>query len=59
MLTRPDNAELARKAGLIPAASIEEALRKAYKRCGRKNPSVTVLPNGANTLPILVGERKG
>jgi nickel-dependent lactate racemase len=55
MLTRPDNAELARRAGLIPVAGMEEALKKAYERCGKKDPSVTILPNGANTLPYMQG----
>ena len=53
MLTRPDNAELARRAGLIPVAGMEEALKKAYELCGKKDPSVTILPNGANTLPYM------
>jgi nickel-dependent lactate racemase len=58
LLTRPDNAELARKAGLIPAATIDEALAKAYELCGRRNPSVTVMPNGANTLPYMASGRR-
>jgi hypothetical protein len=53
MLTRPDNAELARKAGLIPAATIDEALKLAYTMCGKKNPTITVMPKGANTLPLM------
>jgi hypothetical protein len=53
MLTRPDNAELARKAGLIPAATIDEALKMAYAMCGKKNPTITVMPKGANTLPLM------
>lgn len=52
-----DNAELARKAGLIPAAGIDEALQKTYELCGKKNPSTTIQPNGANTLPYLAGGR--
>jgi nickel-dependent lactate racemase len=55
MLTRPDNAELTRRAGLIPAATIEEALKLAYDLCGRQSPSITVMPNGANTLPYMAG----
>jgi len=58
LLTRPDNADLARRAGLIPAASIAEALAKAYELCGRRNPSVTVMPNGANTLPYMASGRR-
>jgi nickel-dependent lactate racemase len=53
LLTRPENAELARRAGLIPADSIESALAMAYDVCGKQNPSITVLPNGANTLPYM------
>jgi hypothetical protein len=53
LLTRPENAEFARQAGLIPAATIEEALALARELCGRPDPTVTVMPNGANTLPIL------
>ena len=58
LLTRPDNAELARRAGLIPARSIDEALTKAYELCGRRNPSITVMPNGANTLPYMASGRR-
>jgi nickel-dependent lactate racemase len=53
MLTRPENAELARRAGLIPAATIAEALKKACDMCGRKNPTITIMPQGANTLPRM------
>jgi nickel-dependent lactate racemase len=58
LLTRPDNADRARRAGLIPAGSIDEALAKAYELCGRRNPSVTVMPNGANTLPYMASGRR-
>ena len=53
LLTRPENAAFARQAGLIPAATIEEALGKARELCGRPDPTITIMPNGANTLPIL------
>ena len=53
MLTRPENAELARRAGLVPAAGIAEALEAAYRMCARKKPSITVMPQGANTLPFM------
>lgn len=53
MFTRPDNAPLARKAGLIPATTIDEAMKMAYDMCGKRDPSMTVMPNGANTLPYL------
>ena len=53
LLTRPENAELARKAGLHPAATIEEALKVAYDMCGKADPTITVMPQGANTLPFF------
>jgi nickel-dependent lactate racemase len=56
MLTRPENAGLARRAGLIPASTIDEALRTAYDLCGRKDPAITVMPHGANTLPYMAGD---
>jgi nickel-dependent lactate racemase len=57
MLTRPENAELARKAGLIPAATIAAALQTAVDMCGRKHPTITVMPQGANTLPRMQGRK--
>lgn len=57
LLTRPENAAFARRAGLIPASTIEEALALARERCGRDDPTYTVLPNGANTLPLAPGAR--
>ena len=53
MVTRSNNNEFARKAGLIPAATIQEALELSFKMCGKKNPSITIMPNGANTLPLM------
>ncbi len=55
MLTRPENAELARRAGLIPAATIDEALTTAFAMCAKKSPTITVMPQGANTLPRMQG----
>ena len=53
MVTRPENAELVGKAGIIPVATMEEALGQAYRRCGTKEPRITLMPQGANTLPVL------
>ncbi len=53
MVTREDNIELARTAGLHGVATIEEALQLAYQKCGNGNPTITVMPQGANTFPIL------
>jgi nickel-dependent lactate racemase len=53
MVTRPENADLVGKAGIIPVATMEEALDHAYRRCGTKEPRVTLMPQGANTLPVI------
>jgi nickel-dependent lactate racemase len=53
MVTRKENIDLARKAGVQGVATIEEALRIAYEKCGRRMLKITVMPQGANTFPIL------
>lgn len=53
MVTRKENIDLARKAGVLGVATIEEALRIAYEKCGSSAPKITVMPQGANTFPIL------
>ena len=57
MVTRPENAELVGKAGIIPVTTMEEALDQAYRRCGTKDPRITLMPQGANTLPVLKAKR--
>ncbi len=53
MVTRKENIELARKAGVQGVATIDEALKIAYETCGNSEPTITVMPQGANTFPIL------
>lgn len=53
MVTQKSNIELARRTGLLGVTSIEEALKIAYEKCGSDNPKVTIMPQGANTFPIL------
>jgi nickel-dependent lactate racemase len=53
MVTLPQNADFVRKTNMIPTSTIEEALEIAYKRCGTKEPRITLMPQGANTLPVL------
>ena len=53
MVTRKENIELAAKAGVYGVATMEEALQVAYEKCGTGQPKVTVMPQGANTFPIL------
>ena len=53
LVTRPENFAYAEKARLHPAASVEEALRIARAHCRVEHPTMTVMPQGANTLPLL------
>jgi nickel-dependent lactate racemase len=53
MVTRKENIELARKAGVRGVATMAEALKIAYEKCGGNAPKITVMPQGANTFPIL------
>jgi nickel-dependent lactate racemase len=53
MVTRKENIELARKAGVQGVATMAEALEMAYAACGSSAPRITVMPQGANTFPIL------
>ena len=53
LLTDPENFTLARRAHVEPVATIEEALDLAYRRCGTVHPTITVMPQGANTFPII------
>lgn len=53
MVTRKENIELARKAGVHGVSSMAQALQMAYEACGSSTPKITVMPQGANTFPIL------
>ena len=52
-VTRAENTELLTKIGMIATTSIEEALAIAREKCAAAKPLYTVMPQGANTLPIL------
>lgn len=54
ILTKPENAEFAKKAKLVPVFSMEEAMSIAYEKCGVERPKITVMPQGANTFPIVL-----
>jgi hypothetical protein len=58
LLTASENLELARKAGVLPVSTMEDALRLAYETCGTKNPKITIMPQGANTFPMLVPKER-
>lgn len=53
LLTKEENFEFAKSAKLIPVSTMEDALKVAYEKCGTNNPKVTIMPQGANTFPIL------
>jgi len=58
LLTRRDNFELARKTGVLPVSTMDEALRLAHEKCSTRDPKITILPQGANTFPLLVPRRR-
>lgn len=53
LLTRKDNAPFVEKTKLIPAYTIDEALTRAYDLCGKKDPRIMIMPQGATVLPRL------
>jgi hypothetical protein len=38
---------------------MDEALRLAYEKCGTKKPKITIMPEGANTFPMVVQKERG
>jgi len=53
LFTEPENFETARKAHVEPVSNMTDALDLAYRRCGTDKPTITVMPQGANTFPII------
>ncbi len=53
LVTREKNIEIAKNAGVQGVATMEEALAIAYEKCGTRSPTFTIMPQGANTFPIL------
>ena len=53
LVTEPENFETARKAHVEPVSNMADALDLAYRRCGAHKPTITVMPQGANTFPII------
>ena len=56
MITKAENAELVGKANMIPALTMEEALRIAGEKCPTDKPQYIVMPQGANTVPLTNGQ---
>ena len=53
MVTRSGNVDLVKKAGMLPVTTMEVALSEAYRLCGSARPRITLMPQGANTLPVF------
>lgn len=53
IVTKPENADFIRNAGMIPATSAEEALTIAREKLGREDYKVIVMGHAANTVPLL------
>lgn len=54
LVTQEKNIELAKNAGVQGVATMKEALAIAYEKCGSDSPKFTIMPQGANTFPILM-----
>ncbi|WP_371380966.1 nickel-dependent lactate racemase [Sporomusa aerivorans] len=52
IVTKQENAEFIRKAGMIPAATAQEALVIAKEKLGREDYTITVMTAAANTVPV-------
>ena len=53
VVTKPENAEFVRNAGLIPAVSAEEAMKIAQEKLGNDAFSITVMTEAATTVPLF------
>lgn len=53
LVTLPQNRAFVEKAGMLFAASVDEALVMAAQRLGRRDYTITVMPHAANTVPLL------
>jgi hypothetical protein len=53
LLTRRENFDRIKNTRFTPAGTMEEALKIAYEKCGTKSPRISIMPQGANTFPVL------
>ena len=53
LLTEKENMDMARRAHVEPVSTISAALELAYQKCDTPTPQITVMPQGANTSPIM------
>ncbi len=55
IVTKPENAEFVRNAGLIPAADAAEAMRIAREKIGKDDFSITIMTEAGTTVPLMPG----
>ena len=53
IVTLPENKAFIEKAGMFAVTTVQEALVLAEEKLGRKDYTIILMPNGANTVPIL------
>jgi nickel-dependent lactate racemase len=53
VVTLPQNRDFLERAGMIVAVSVEEALQIAISRLGTEEYKITVMPQGASTMPVF------
>lgn len=53
IVTRPENVDFIRNAGMIPATTADEALAIAKEKIGREDYTITLMPAAANTVPVM------
>lgn len=58
LVTDLANLKLAAKAHMDPVVDMTATLELAYARCENMNSTITVMPQGANTLPVFKGGSK-
>lgn len=58
VVSLPRNKEFIEKTGMIAAASLEEAIKIAEEKLGRKDYTITVMAHAANTVPVEMSSNK-
>ena len=53
IVTKGENADFIRKAGMIPAVTADEAFAIAKEKLGKEDYTITVMTASANTVPVL------
>jgi lactate racemase len=53
LVTKKENRELLKQTPFTVVDSLEAALKAALEKCGAQRPKYTLMPQGANTFPLL------